>query len=78
MLEFVQKDSDKRFGRASADFRFASTVAAFGMLLRESEHRGTATFSSVLDLAEAGRGEDPRGYRTEFIRLAETAELLAR
>jgi Ca-activated chloride channel family protein len=55
---------------ASADFTFATAVAGFGMLLRESEHRGTLTLDQVLRLAEGSRGADPEGYRGEFVRLA--------
>jgi len=56
---------------ASVDHRFASAVAAFGMILRDSEHKGTATLADVRALAESGRGDDPHGYRAEFIRLVE-------
>ena len=55
---------------ASADFSFAAAVAGFGMLLRESEHRGTLTLTQVVRLAERSRGTDPEGYRAEFVRLA--------
>jgi Ca-activated chloride channel family protein len=55
---------------ASADFSFAAVVAGFGMLLRESEHRGTLTLDQVVRLAERSRGADPEGYRAEFVRLA--------
>jgi Ca-activated chloride channel family protein len=61
----------------SADLRFAAAVAAFGMLLRDSEHKGTATFADVLELARQGRGEDAGGYRAEFIQLVESARSLA-
>jgi Ca-activated chloride channel family protein len=61
----------------SADVRFAAAVAAFGMLLRDSEHKGTATYAAVLELARQGRGKDPDGYRTEFIQLIESARALA-
>jgi Ca-activated chloride channel family protein len=61
----------------SADVRFAAAVVAFGMLLRESEHKGTATYAAVLELARQGRGEDRDGYRTEFIQLIESARALA-
>jgi len=56
-------------GRASDDFEFASAVAEFGMLLRDSEHRGSTTVQSVLALAEEGLGEDPGGYRAGFIEM---------
>ena len=60
----------------SADVRFAAAVAEFGMLLRDSEHKGTASFASVLELAREGQGHDPGGYRAEFIRLVEAAQAL--
>ena len=60
-----------RSGPPSVDFRFASAVAGFGMLLRDSEHAGSLTLSDVVKLAEKGKGDDPRGYRGEFIRLVE-------
>jgi Ca-activated chloride channel family protein len=61
----------------SADVRFAAAVAAFGMLLRDSEHKGTASFADVLELAHQGQGADPGGYRAEFIQLVESARALA-
>jgi Ca-activated chloride channel family protein len=60
----------------SSDIRFAAAVAAFGMLLRDSEHKGTATYEGVLELARAGQGQDPGGYRSEFLQLVETAQSL--
>ena len=53
----------------SRDFRFAAAVAAWGMLLRDSEHSGSATFQSVLALAEGAIGDDPAGYRRELVEL---------
>ncbi len=64
-------------GAPSIDFRFVSAVASFGMLLRDSEHKGRATFPSVLAAARGARGPDEEGYRAEFIRLVETASSLA-
>ncbi len=62
-----------RSGMPSVDFRFATAVAGFGMLLRDSEHAGTFSLDDVVSLAEQARGDDPRGYRGEFIRLVEAA-----
>ena len=70
LLEHAVTD---RTGIPSADLRFAAAVAGFGMLLRDSEHAGTFTLDDVVSLAEAGRGDDPRGYRGEFIRLVEAS-----
>ena len=60
----------------SDNFRFSAAVAGFGMLLRNSAHKGTTTYPLVLDLARAGKGEDAQGYRAEFIRMVEKAQLL--
>jgi Ca-activated chloride channel homolog len=59
------------------DFRFAAAVAAFGLVLRESEYRGTATLDQVLQLARGAEGRDPDGERAEFVRLVESARLLS-
>ena len=70
-----------RTATPSPDFRFASAVAAWGMLLRDSEFCRGYTLSQVADLAREALGEDPEGYRSEFVRLVETArsmDLLAR
>jgi Ca-activated chloride channel homolog len=55
----------------SADFRFAAAVAAFGMLLRDSEFRGTADYARVIEWSKPVVGKDPGGHRAEFVRLAE-------
>jgi Ca-activated chloride channel family protein len=62
---------------ASANLRFASAVAAFGMLLRDSEYKGSASWSQVVDLARGAVGPDPDGYRAEFLVLARNAASLA-
>jgi Ca-activated chloride channel family protein len=64
-------------GSPSSNLRFASAVAAFGMLLRSSEHKGSAGFSDVLALAEGARGQDREGYRAEFVGLVRAAEGLS-
>lgn len=62
----------------AADFEFATAVAAFGMLLRESEHRGAADWPMVRDLASRGLSWDPGGYRAQFASLVERAASLTR
>ena len=64
--------------RMSANLGFASAVAEYGLLLRRSEHRGSATWAQVLSLAREHRGRDEDGYRAEFIRLADLASALDR
>ena len=76
LLERAVKDRVTPWDRVSNDFSFAASVAAFGMILRDSEHRGNASLGLVLDLATRGRGRDPHGYRGEFIDLVERAKRL--
>lgn len=61
---FVDRDGD-----GSGDLRFAASVAAFGMLLRSSEHVGDFSLGDVLEFARGSLGHDEEGYRREFIRL---------
>nr|MCR5838139.1 DUF3520 domain-containing protein [Kiritimatiellia bacterium] len=61
----------------SEDFRFASAVAEFSLLLSDSKFKGGASFDRILDRARHAKGEDLEGYRAEFIRLVETAQLIA-
>jgi Ca-activated chloride channel homolog len=77
LLEFTTKDSRRRFGQASADFRFASAVAALGMVLRDSRRRGNATLAAVEEYAAGTLGNDPSGYRAEFLDLVRKARTLA-
>ena len=67
--EFPLIDGGRRFEQASDDFRFASAVAAWGMLLRDSPHKGAATFEQAQAWAENALGDDAGGYRSEFIQL---------
>ncbi|NNE68829.1 MAG: VWA domain-containing protein [Rhodothermales bacterium] len=55
----------------SRDFVFSAAVAAFGMILRDSEHRGATDVAQVLKLARLGQGEDLHGYRGDFVRMVE-------
>ena len=71
-LPFVDNKGDS----VSSDFRFASAVAMFGQLLRDSDFKGTADYDKVIKLAKQGLNNDERGYRREFIRLVESAALL--
>jgi Ca-activated chloride channel homolog len=73
LLEFPLTDGKAAFEQASTDFRFAASVAAFGMILRESPHRGPVTMEDVVAWADHSRGADPHGYRSELVALAKKA-----
>jgi len=62
----------------SQNVGFAAAVAEFGMLLRQSEHRGSSTWKDATALARRFRGPDPDGYRAEFARLVELAQSMPR
>ena len=66
-----------RLEETTDNFRFAAAVAGFGMLLRDSEHKGSLTYDAVATLARGARGEDREGYRQEFIRMVESCNLMA-
>jgi Ca-activated chloride channel family protein len=59
---------------ASENLRFASSVAMFGMLLRESEYTKDSSFDDVLKLADSSRSNDYDGYKAEFFRLVKSAK----
>jgi Ca-activated chloride channel family protein len=60
--------------RGSTDFRFASAVAAFGHLLRDSDYAGDVTLRDVQAMAEDGMEADAAGYRSDFLRLLDQYE----
>jgi Ca-activated chloride channel family protein len=52
---------------ATDDFRFATAIAGFGMMLRKSEHRGELTWKQTVAIAASAAGENPR--RPELVAL---------
>jgi|GEM_PF-2744658 len=75
-IEFALANEAVRFDQASDDFRFATSVAAYGMLLRRSEHAANATMEMVEETAAGSMGPDVQGYRAEFIDLVRKAKTL--
>ncbi|MEP0545457.1 MAG: von Willebrand factor type A domain-containing protein [Rhodothermales bacterium] len=78
LLEATLADAGTPLVASSESFRFAASVAEFGLLLRDSAHKGRASFENAKMLAEGARGEDPHGYRAEFVRLIDAADALTR
>ena len=65
-----------RLGKPTEDdsnLNWATAVACFGMLLRDSEFAGDLTFNKVESLAISAKGSDDYGYRSEFIKLISVA-----
>ncbi len=72
LLEKPVRSSSFSIEEVSDNLRFAAAVVEFGMILRESEFKGTATLDGAARLARSAKGEDEDGYRSELVRLIET------
>lgn len=79
LLEYpVSKSTLVAAGKASADLRFAASVAAFGQLLRGGKYVGEYTYKDVAALARGAMDHDPEGYRREFVSLVQLAGSLSK
>ena len=73
LMEFPVREATLKM---TSNLGFAASVAEFGMLLRRSEFKGSASWESALSLAREHRSADQDGYRAEFIRLIDLASAL--
>jgi Ca-activated chloride channel family protein len=78
LIEHTVIDKPSSFAKTSENFRFASAVASFGMLLRNSEFKGAADYKQVLKIARAAKGKDSEGYRKEFLEMVRKAATLSK
>ena len=62
---------------ADSEARFAAAIAGFGQLLRGSNYLGDWGYAQAIDLANANRGADDFGYRTQAVQLMRLAQSLA-
>ena len=76
LIEHPVKDENVTINSTSDNFRFAAAVAEFGMLLRNSQYKGSAHFQSVAQTAISASRNDGEGYRKEFIQLVQIAASL--
>ena len=80
LLSWPVRDVGFALPATSSDFRFSAAVAAFGLALRTSPQRGSATAAMARELAASGLGardaDDP--HKQEFLTLAAKAQALAR
>lgn len=65
-------NSNLNINASSADFKFASSVAWLGLVLRKSELIKKTNLSDIENLAKQGKSKDEEGYRSEFLKLIET------
>jgi Ca-activated chloride channel family protein len=69
-------DKNNSIEAASENLKFASAVAQFGLLLRDSRYKGTADFSNINNLLQSSVGNDLKNYRGEFAELVARAQKL--
>lgn len=68
----VVKNSEESLANASPDYKFVSSVAWFGLVLRESKLIKEKDLNTIEELAKEGKNKDEEGYRSEFIRLVQS------
>ncbi len=76
LLQEVISKKGVRLERTSNNFQWSAAVASFGMLLRDSDYLNGMGYGKIIAMAKAAKGSDFEGYRAEFIKLVEAAELL--
>jgi Ca-activated chloride channel family protein len=77
LIEIGVVDKGRSLGESSDDFKFAAAVAGFGMLLRNSDGKGSLTYPGVIEIAEQTLSRDGSGYRKEFIAAVRQAQTLS-
>jgi Ca-activated chloride channel family protein len=78
LIEHPVLGKQVKLAQTSTNFRFAAAVAEFGMLLRDSEFKGNASYNDVARLAKQALGADKEGYRAEFMKMVENVQSFAR
>ena len=70
-IEEIVLHKGNNWESGSDNFKWSAAVAEFGMLLRDSAYKSNASYDQTLSLAKAGIGDDPNGYRKEFVKMVE-------
>ncbi len=71
-LMHIVKNSEQKLEDAHSNVQFATSVAMFGMMLKDSKYKNRATYDKILSLASENIGADKEGYRAEFLALVKT------
>lgn len=74
-LDLPVYDTGNSFNSASENMRFAASVAALGLYLRESDYKGKITLNKIKSWAKNAISFDPNGYRARHIHLLDKAQL---
>ena len=76
LISMAAYDKGTAFNNASADMRFAVSVAGTSLLLRSSEYIGNLTIQQVYDWASNSKDYDPFGYKADFTELIQNIMVL--
>lgn len=76
LLTKIMIDEVVELEQASQNLQFSAAVASFGMKLRQSTSAKNMDFQEILAIAKMAKGIDENGYRAEFLKIVETAELI--
>ena len=76
LVSYAVQDEGGDLASASNAFRFAASVTAFGLMLRDSKFSSDSSLADVYTLASGALGRDREGYRAEFLQLVRTAASL--
>jgi len=71
----ITRDAPPPTGQLKQEMDFATAVAGFAQLLRGGKYIQDFTYDDVIALAQANKGADEYGYRTEFIQLVRMAKI---
>ena len=74
-LDQVVKVNELKSNDLSHNFNWSAAVAAFAMNIRESKYSKMG-YSKIKKMAKEAKGVDVNGYRAEFIRMIDQAELI--
>ena len=77
IAELIVESFSKNFREHQAtlaEAQFSTAVAAFGQMLKGEPYTQVYTFDDVIALAQGARGDDPFGYRAEFLNLVRLAK----
>lgn len=77
LMTFPLEDQSTAYNETDRDFRWAAAVAEFGMLLRASQHKGNANWTSVLERATSAAGVAPDSVRAECLEMIRIATTLS-
>ncbi len=77
LMTTTVKTSDRKNNMESDNLKWSASMAQFGMLLRNSEYKGTTTYEAAISLAQSAVGKDAEGYRRECVQLMKNAQAMS-